>query len=136
MAEQLPVSGVSPLIAVGCKKQVASGDRSSDFTELKVFFDGGLLLGEEAATTGTRPRKTKVFGPLRYHMSDIEQVGFVADGSKLISIEKNADHTICVWDLAKMRRPGAGSGAGEEPIAFKFRDSRLAGSRFSATTRR
>eukprot|EP00392_Amoebophrya_sp_AT5.2_P003939 g3944.t1 len=110
----LPVSGVSPLIAVGCKKQVASGDRSSGFTELKVFFDGGLLLGEEAA--GARAtRKTKVYGPLRYHMCDIEQVGFVADGSKLISIEKNSDHTLCVWDLAKMRRPGAGSGAGEEP---------------------
>ncbi|CAD7944257.1 unnamed protein product [Amoebophrya sp. A120] len=79
-----PLSSATPLIAAGGVKQA-----DQEFTELVVFKDFG---------------REKGYGPFLYHLTDIEQVAFVADGSKLISIEKNASHTLCVWDLARLRR--------------------------------
>ena len=76
-----------PLIAVGCKKQA-----SEEFTEVRVLENLGSA------------RKNKGWGPLLYHMTDIEQVCLTADGSKLISIEKNPERTMCVWDLSRIKK--------------------------------
>ncbi|CAD7958468.1 unnamed protein product [Amoebophrya sp. A25] len=71
----VPVSAIVPLVAA------AGAPTGNTFTELRVFADFGK---------GS-------YGPLCHHMTEIDQLAFTADGSKLISIERN--RTMCVWDL-------------------------------------
>jgi hypothetical protein len=40
------------------------------------------------------------FGPFLYHCCELECVGFSSDGSKLITLGRDHEHTIAIWDLA------------------------------------
>ncbi|CAD7958456.1 unnamed protein product [Amoebophrya sp. A25] len=71
----VPVSAIVPLVAA------AGAPTGNTFTELRVFADFGK---------GS-------YGPLCHHMTEIDQLAFTADGSKLISIERN--RTMGVWEL-------------------------------------